>query len=99
MHCSRGDTAVVVIDPQNDVRSARRAPNGNGHGTDSRVFSGRLQSRTRELQKDGFEVYVVRDATAGSCQPEWGSGYRAALINYAYSSMPWSLPSIVNAMV
>lgn len=37
----------------------------------------------RELIEQGFEVAVVRDATAGPRTPE-GDGYLAAIINYRY---------------
>jgi nicotinamidase-related amidase len=36
------------------------------------------------LLEQGFEVAVVKDATAGPRHPEWGDGYTAALINYAF---------------
>jgi nicotinamidase-related amidase len=38
----------------------------------------------RELLEQGFEVFVVKDATAGALHPELGDGYQAALINYGY---------------
>jgi hypothetical protein len=38
----------------------------------------------RELLENGFEVAVVRDATADPRHPTWGDGYQAALINYAF---------------
>ena len=37
-----------------------------------------------ELLEQGFEVAVVKDATAGARHPELGDGYQAALINYGY---------------
>jgi nicotinamidase-related amidase len=43
-----------------------------------------VESHLRELIEQGFEVAVVKDATAGPKHPEWGYGYAAALINYAY---------------
>ncbi len=43
-----------------------------------------VESHLRELIEQGFEVAVVKDATAGPKHPEWGSGYDAALINYAF---------------
>src|SRR3984885_13242458 len=43
-----------------------------------------VESHLRELVEQGFEVAVVKDATAGPKHPEWGYGYTAALINYAY---------------
>jgi len=42
-----------------------------------------VESHLRELIEQGFEVAVVRDATAGPRTPE-GDGYLAALINYRY---------------
>jgi hypothetical protein len=36
------------------------------------------------LLEQGFEVAVVKDATAAPRHPEWGDGYTAALINYAF---------------
>jgi len=43
-----------------------------------------VESHLRELLEQGFEVAVVKDATAAPKHPEWGYGYTAALINYAY---------------
>ncbi|MDD9908164.1 MAG: cysteine hydrolase [Ahrensia sp.] len=40
-----------------------------------------VESHMRELLETGFEVAVVRDATAGAKVPE-GDGYLAALINF-----------------
>ncbi|MEM7067575.1 MAG: cysteine hydrolase [Pseudomonadota bacterium] len=41
------------------------------------------ESHMRELLEDGFEVAVVKDATAAAMLPE-GDGYLAALINFRY---------------
>jgi nicotinamidase-related amidase len=43
-----------------------------------------VESHLRELLEQGFEVAVVKDATAAPKHPDWGYGYTAALINYAY---------------
>src|SRR5262249_22094506 len=43
-----------------------------------------VESHMRELIEQGFEVAVVKDATAAPKHPTWGYGYTAALINYAY---------------
>jgi nicotinamidase-related amidase len=43
-----------------------------------------VESHLREFLEQGFEVAVVKDATAAPKHPEWGYGYIAALINYAY---------------
>ncbi|TDI99135.1 MAG: cysteine hydrolase, partial [Candidatus Dadabacteria bacterium] len=37
----------------------------------------------RELLEQGFEVAVVKDATAAAIVPE-GDGYQAAVINYRF---------------
>ena len=42
-----------------------------------------VESHFRELQEQGFEVAVVRDATAAATIPE-GDGYAAAIINFRY---------------
>ncbi len=48
------------------------------------------ESHMRELLEDGFEVAVVRDATAAAKLPE-GDGYLAALINFRYmANALWS---------
>src|SRR5271165_2761026 len=43
-----------------------------------------VESHLRELLEQGFEVAVVKDATAGPRHPEIGDGYTAALINYGF---------------
>jgi len=42
-----------------------------------------VESHMRELLEQGFEVTIVKDATAGAQVPE-GDGYEAALINFRY---------------
>jgi nicotinamidase-related amidase len=42
-----------------------------------------VQAHLHELLEQGFEVAVVRDATAAAKLPE-GDGYMAALINFRY---------------
>src|SRR5260370_15738247 len=42
-----------------------------------------VEGHLRELIEQGFEVAVVKDATAGPRLPE-GDGYLAALVNYRY---------------
>src|SRR4051812_42699540 len=41
-----------------------------------------VESHLRELLEQGFEVAVVKDATAAPRHPEIGDGYQAALVNY-----------------
>lgn len=43
-----------------------------------------VESHLRDLLENGFEVAVVRDATAGPRHPVHGDGYQAALVNYAF---------------
>jgi len=42
-----------------------------------------VESHMRELLEQGFEVTVVKDATAGAQVPE-GDGYQSALVNFRY---------------
>ena len=43
-----------------------------------------VESHLRELLEQGFEVAVVKDATAGPRHPQLGDGYKAAVINYGF---------------
>ena len=43
-----------------------------------------VESHLRDLLEQGFEVLVVKDATAAPRHPEWGDGYTAALINFRF---------------
>ncbi len=43
-----------------------------------------VEAHMRELIERGFEVAVVKDATAAARHPELGDGYQAALINFGY---------------
>jgi nicotinamidase-related amidase len=43
-----------------------------------------VESHLRDLLEAGFEVTVVRDATAGPRHPTRGDGYQSALINFAF---------------
>lgn len=43
-----------------------------------------VESHLREFLERGFEIAVVKDATAGPRHPEWGDGYQAAMINYRF---------------
>ena len=43
-----------------------------------------VEAHMRELLEQGFEVTVVKDATAGARHPELGDGYQAALTNFGY---------------
>ena len=43
-----------------------------------------VEAHLRELLEDGFEVAVVKDATAAPQHPDIGDGYAAALVNFGY---------------
>jgi nicotinamidase-related amidase len=43
-----------------------------------------VESHLRELIEQGFEVAVVKDATAGPRHPVIGDGYAAAVVNYGF---------------
>ena len=43
-----------------------------------------VESHLRDLVEQGFEVAVVKDATAGPRHSVWGDGYQAAMINYQF---------------
>jgi len=58
-----------------------------------------VESHLRELLEQGFEVAAVKDATAGPRHPEWGDGYKAALINYSFlAHAVWTTAEAVEAM-
>jgi nicotinamidase-related amidase len=76
MDINKNDTAVVFIDPQNEVLSET--------GLAGMLANMCVESHLRELLEQGFEVAVAKDATAAPRHPEWGYGYTAALINFAF---------------
>jgi nicotinamidase-related amidase len=43
-----------------------------------------VESHLRESLEQGFEVAVLKDATAAPRHPELGQGYQAAVINYGF---------------
>ncbi len=43
-----------------------------------------VEAHLRELLEQGFEVTVVKDATAGARHPELGDGYKVALSNFGF---------------
>ena len=43
-----------------------------------------VESHLRELLEQGFEVAVVKDATAAPRHPELGDGYKAAVANLGF---------------
>jgi nicotinamidase-related amidase len=58
-----------------------------------------VESHLRELLEQGFEVAVVKDATAGPRHPVIGDGYQAAIINYGFlANAVWTTEDAVKAM-
>ena len=58
-----------------------------------------VESHLRELLERGFEVAVVKDATAGPRHPVWGDGYEAAMINYQFlAHAVWSTAATIDRM-
>lgn len=43
-----------------------------------------VEAHMRELLEQGFQVTVVKDATAGALHPELGDGYKAAITNFGF---------------
>ena len=43
-----------------------------------------VEAHCRELLEQGFEVVVVKDATAGARHPELGDGYQTAIVNFGF---------------
>ncbi|UQN70996.1 cysteine hydrolase [Burkholderia multivorans] len=58
-----------------------------------------VESHLRELLEQGFEIAVIKDATAGPRHPVWGDGYQAALINYNFlAHAVWTTSEVVGLM-
>ena len=43
-----------------------------------------VESHLREFLEQGFEVAMVKDATAAPRHPKLGDGYKAAVVNYGF---------------
>jgi nicotinamidase-related amidase len=57
-----------------------------------------VESHMRELLEQGFEVAVVKDATAAAKVPE-GDGYQAALVNYRFmANTVWTTEEAADAI-
>ncbi len=58
-----------------------------------------VEAHMREFLEQGFQVTVVKDATAGALHPELGDGYKAALINFSYmANAVLTTDAVVEAM-
>jgi nicotinamidase-related amidase len=57
------------------------------------------ESHMRELLEQGFEVAVVKDATAAARVAE-GDGYEAAVVNFRYmANAVWTTKELVQMLV
>jgi nicotinamidase-related amidase len=58
-----------------------------------------VEAHLRDLIEQGFEVAVIKDATAAPQHSELGDGYKAALINFGYlANAVLSTNEVVEAM-
>jgi nicotinamidase-related amidase len=58
-----------------------------------------VESHLRAWLEQGFEVSVAKDATAAPKHPEWGDGYAAVLMNYAFlAHAVWTTEATVKAL-
>jgi nicotinamidase-related amidase len=58
-----------------------------------------VEAHLRDLVEQGFEVLIVKDATAAPRHLELGDGYKAALINFRYvANAVLSTDDVVAAM-
>ncbi len=58
-----------------------------------------VESHLRELLEQGFEVAVVKDATAAPRHPVLGDGYKAAIINFEFlANAVWSTDDATTIM-
>ncbi len=98
-----GETIVVsphkVFGPQtNDLVLQLRKRNMRKVVLGGMLANMCVEAHLRDLLEQGFEVFVVSDATAGPRHPVWGDGYKAAMVNYAFlahgvvSTTRWSRP-------
>src|SRR5262245_6231676 len=89
LHIDGGQTVVAtphrVFGPQtNDLVLQRRKRRIGRVILGGMLANMCVESHLRDLLEQGFEVAVARDATAAPRHPEWGYGYTAALINFAF---------------
>ncbi len=99
------DSATIVASPHkvygpenNDLILQLRK-----RGIDQVILAGMsanlcVESHLREFLEQGFEVGVVKDATAAAIVPE-GNGYQAALINFRFiANSVWTTEEAVEVM-
>lgn len=85
------DSNTIVVSPHkvygpqnNDLALQLRK-----HGISKVVLAGMsanlcVESHMRDLVEQGFEVFVVTDATAAAQDPKLGDGYQAAVVNFNF---------------
>ncbi len=85
------ESNVIVVSPHkvygpqnNDLALQLRK-----HGISKVVLAGMsanlcVESHMRDLVEQGFEVFVVSDATAAAIDPDLGDGYQAAVTNFNF---------------
>ena len=57
-----------------------------------------VEAHMRELLEEGFEVAVVKDATAAAKTPDLGDGYTSAVTNYGFmANYVWTTDEAVEA--
>ena len=58
-----------------------------------------VESHLRELLEQGFEIAIVKDATAGAETPELGDGYASAITNFGFlANHVWTTEEAVKAI-
>ncbi len=98
-----GETVVVsphkVYGPESNALALQRRK----RGIDKVVLAGMsanlcVESHMRELLEQGFEVAVVKDATAAAVLPEL-DGYQSALVNFRFiANAVWTTDEAVEAL-
>ncbi len=86
---TKSNTIVVsphkVYGPQNNDLTLQLRK----HGISKVILAGMsanlcVESHMRDLVEQGFEVFVVSDATAAASDPKLGDGYKASVVNFNY---------------
>ncbi len=85
------DTNTIVVSPHKvyGPQNNDLVLNLRKHGIGKVVLAGMsanlcVESHMRDLVEQGFEVFVVADATAAASNPELGDGYQAAVVNFKF---------------
>ena len=85
------ESNIIVVSPHkvygpqnNDLALQLRK-----HGIGKVVLAGMsanlcVESHMRDLVEQGFEVFVIADATAAAIDPDLGDGYEAAVVNFKF---------------